>query len=146
MVPKKDPVFHSTLDVGKLCNNASLPEETESGKERIGDPTEIALLVAAVRIGLDREAILVEKPEVREVAIDPGIEMMTTFQMLDSRYKVAWKGAPEPVPSSSETILTTIGEHELMEVNCHSWEGKVYKMAQKGVIGFSAKYIRNHSN
>ncbi|WP_428262388.1 cation-translocating P-type ATPase [Haliangium sp.] len=83
-------------EVGALCNNASLAG--------VGDPLEVALLVAAVDAGVSLEALDAAWPEHHEVAFDPELKMMATIHRdagegddAATSYRVAVKGAPEPV-------------------------------------------------
>jgi cation-transporting P-type ATPase F len=47
------PALHGTLLAGAVCNDASLGRSDDGGTAIVGDPTEGALLVAAVKAGLD---------------------------------------------------------------------------------------------
>ena len=81
------------LEIGALCNNAEL----HPGQDAVGDPMEVALLVAADNDGIDREALLEGAPEVREIAFDPELKMMATVHGAAPPYRIAVKGAPEAV-------------------------------------------------
>jgi len=92
------PLLRRIVEVGVLCNNASLPdEENKTGEEGQGDPTELALLSAGSRLEMERPDLLKEKPEVREVAFDADTMMMATYHQGDNGVEVAVKGAPRRV-------------------------------------------------
>lgn len=65
-----------------LCNNATVaddsPEDEETPKA-MGDPTEIALVVAADRLGLDKEDLEDLFPRVAEAPFDSDRKRMTTI-------------------------------------------------------------------
>jgi Ca2+-transporting ATPase len=113
--PQDREDLQQALRVGVLCNNASLNEQASSEvPEAVGDPMEVALLVAGAKADMQRDALLDRMPEVREVAFDPEIKMMATFhespQDSDENngnkdYLVAVKGSPEAVLESCSRIL-----------------------------------------
>jgi Ca2+-transporting ATPase len=72
-----------------LCNDASI-----SGNERIGDPTELALLDFAAKNGVDKAALERKYPRTDEIPFDSVRKMMTTFHAPGICYA---KGSPEEV-------------------------------------------------
>ncbi len=92
---ERDETLRRALEVAVLCNNAAIPDgDVESAQ---GDPTEIALLEAGRDLGIDRDSLLREWPEVREVAFDSEKMMMATFHEASDGLRVAVKGAPRAV-------------------------------------------------
>jgi len=90
----ENPVAASALRVAALCNNARLPGTEQSS---MGDPLEVALVVAAAKAGLSRRDAARKWPEVRELAFDPDLQMMATVHQDGSAYWIAVKGAPRAV-------------------------------------------------
>lgn len=93
-----------------LCNDASIKEERkEEEKEAvkvIGDPTEIALLTFARKVGLEKEKVDAELPRVREVSFTSERKLMTTIHKADEdRFQVFTKGAVEEVLNHCVTII-----------------------------------------
>ncbi len=77
------------LDGFILCNDASI-----QGKNRIGDPTELALLDMGAPLGLTREGLESAAPRINEQAFDSGRKMMTTVHRNPDGKVVAYtKGA-----------------------------------------------------
>ncbi|HEX2909894.1 MAG TPA: cation-translocating P-type ATPase [Chloroflexia bacterium] len=67
------------LVAGALCNDARLQPHKETGQlHTLGDPTEGALLVAAVENGLALERVAVALPRVGELPFDSQRKRMTT--------------------------------------------------------------------
>ena len=76
-----------------LNNDAAVPE---NGKE-IGDPTEIALLLAARQVHLEKPALEAQSPRIAELPFDSERKLMTTVHR-DAAGIIAYtKGAPEKI-------------------------------------------------
>jgi len=90
-------VTHRLLERAALCCNASLGDEAEDEKHATGDPTELALLAAAARLGLDRPALLAAMPELREEPFSAEDKRMATIHRDADGVFAAVKGAPESV-------------------------------------------------
>jgi Ca2+-transporting ATPase len=82
-------------DAGKvLWNDARLAYY--GGDAHMGDPTEIALLLAARRYGLERSALEEVAPRVGEVPFDSATKWMSTQHRLPAGDSpTVTKGAPE---------------------------------------------------
>jgi Ca2+-transporting ATPase len=77
------PSVGLVLAGGALCNDASLQADPETGRYvPIGDPTEGALLVAALQAGLKRDALERWLPRVAELPFDSARKRMTTVHRL----------------------------------------------------------------
>lgn len=129
--PLRDKVLHEALEVGVLCNNASLQELDQKSKA-VGDPLEVAFLVAGTKTGIYRNDLLKSAPEVREEAFDPEVKMMATFHK-DGRYRVAVKGAPESVLKVCSRVMTNDGEREMSGEERQRWLERNNKMAEEGL-------------
>ncbi len=69
---------------GALCNDASVNHNPETGRlQTLGDPTEGALLVAASRFGLHKEALNAALPRRAELPFDSDRKLMTTVHTFD---------------------------------------------------------------
>ncbi|MBW2316518.1 MAG: cation-transporting P-type ATPase [Deltaproteobacteria bacterium] len=89
------PLLTAALRTAALCNNAEL--STDGSEARQGDPTEVALLIAARSAGLGRESLLETSPEIREVAFDSDARRMATLHQIEDGVMAAVKGAPESI-------------------------------------------------
>lgn len=136
-------VLRRALEVRVLCNNASFQGGDE--KKVVGDPMEVSLLVAGEKAGIDRDNLLEDMPEVKEISFDPTIKMMATFHEMDGGYKVAVKGAPEAVLDASSRILTGEGEKEIDEEVRERWMNKNERMAEDGlrVLALASKHVED---
>lgn len=73
-----------------LCNDAVL-----SGENRIGDPTELALLDFAKKCGVEKEKVEREHPRYKECAFDSKRKRMSTCHKERSGSVTYTKGAPD---------------------------------------------------
>ena len=84
-----------------LCNDADI-----SGSERIGDPTELALLDIAKRYGITKESAESSYPRIDEKAFDSNRKMMTTLHK-GERGKISYtKGSTEEILKCSKYMLS----------------------------------------
>lgn len=75
-----------------LCNDASLAEG-----ERMGDPTELALLDMGAAFGIDRMALEKRMPRKEEISFDSKRKMMSTMHKEGSRTISYTKGSPDEI-------------------------------------------------
>jgi len=129
------------LTTAVLCNNAALQRTTETKVQGVGDPTEVALLIAASQRGIWREELLEQMPEVREDAFDPDSKRMATVHERNGAYTVAVKGAPEVILSSCCNVQTHAGVVPLDEQQLQRWLGRVNLLCRRGLrtIGLAEK-------
>jgi Ca2+-transporting ATPase len=95
--PKAAPDVVELLTAAALCNDATLvpPAGTAGEWSGLGDPTEVALLAAAGKAGLGREALERRHPRVDEVPFDSVTQRMTTVHRDGPQLLVVRKGSPE---------------------------------------------------
>jgi Ca2+-transporting ATPase len=128
------PELREALETGLLCNNAEPDASGDADGERAtGDPMEIALLIAAVRAGISREALLTEQPEEREEAFDPESRLMATFHRRGQRLRVAVKGAPEAVVAACAQVRDGRGSADLGTEGRRAWLEDSDSMARDGL-------------
>ncbi|AMA10870.1 HAD family hydrolase (plasmid) [Picosynechococcus sp. PCC 73109] len=113
-----------------LCSNAQLVHlDTPSRWQEIGDPTEAALIVVAVKAGLNIEHLQQQYPRLREIPFDSRRRLMTV--VLDWQESDIWqselpcmaftKGAPLEVLRHCQAVLRngaiqTLGHEQWEEV------------------------------
>jgi len=91
-----DGPLRSLLEIAAACNEGDLIERDGQWTWR-GDPTDVALLALACKAGVDRESLLLERPQVAEIPFEPERRFAATFHDWSGRTWVAVKGAPERV-------------------------------------------------
>jgi magnesium-transporting ATPase (P-type) len=79
-----------------LCNEGSLDHHRDHWVWR-GDPTDVALLAMARKLGLDRRATLDLHPLVQDIPFEPENRFAASWHEVDKAVRVFVKGAPERV-------------------------------------------------
>jgi len=74
-----------------------------------GDPTDIALLTMAHKLGVVRETALVSHPQVNEIPFDPAHRFSATYHLVHGSTRVFVKGAPERILAMCDASLTGAG-------------------------------------
>lgn len=83
-----------------LCNDAVLGKNN-----RLGDPTELALLDIGEKVGLKREALEKQMPRIQELSFDSERKMMSTRHKLPGGSSIVYtKGAPERILGKCTSI------------------------------------------
>jgi Ca2+-transporting ATPase len=129
----RDRVLKELLETGVLCNNASLQLGESKEWKGIGDPLEIALLIAGAMGGIQRNHLVKDMPEVREEAFDSDVKMMATFHKRNGGYRVAVKGAPESVLEVCSSVQTQKGPREMSDKDRRAWLETNEQMASDGL-------------
>ncbi|KIG14638.1 Cation-transporting ATPase, E1-E2 family protein [Enhygromyxa salina] len=122
------------LEVAVFCNGASLDELADEDNPR-GDPTELALLAAGRRLGLERSTVLEQMPELRVERFEPRVEKMATFHALDGKVYVTVKGAPAAVLAVCTQIVGATGEGgaPLTEQQRSAWQAQAAALGSEGL-------------
>ena len=129
-----------TLTVGALCSDAVL--SVRGGKTVCtGDPTETALVEAALREGLDKNALEREMPRQEELPFDPERKLMSTVHPRNGKWRVMVKGAPDVLLRRCVRVLDRGGETAMTGLHRAAVSEANEAMAQKAlrVLGFAYK-------
>ncbi len=111
--PLEDPTLRAALEVGALVNRSRV-EEGPEGWTVTGDPTDAALLVAARKAGLEREALVETSPEVGQIPFSSARMYAATLHRGEGGGRVLHvKGAPDRVLPACTRALTAAGARAL---------------------------------
>lgn len=121
------------LIVVALCNNGSLQLSSDGTIHAVGDPTELALLVAASQRGVRREDLLERMPEIAEVSFDPHTKLMATLHKKNADVLVAVKGAPESVIPCCSGVRTIDGDLPLTDQEKREWLNHAHALGDRGL-------------
>ncbi|MCW4044448.1 MAG: cation-transporting P-type ATPase [Candidatus Bathyarchaeota archaeon] len=133
------------LEIAALCNGAKIepPSDKNACWGVIGDPTDGALLVAALKYGVTVEKAIAEKPMVNVLPFDFKRKRMTTVHKVNGDFLVYMKGAPRSVLSVCSKILVDAKVEELTGENLAAVEEKIREFADEGlrVIAVACKEL-----
>ena len=101
---KEHPELELTLRIGMLANESSLYLEDGDYRPR-GDPTEVALLVAAMKGGLHCELEREAYPLLDEIPFESERQYMATLHSHKGQSLIFAKGAPERVVALCDSSL-----------------------------------------
>ncbi|MCX6821554.1 MAG: cation-transporting P-type ATPase, partial [Candidatus Aenigmarchaeota archaeon] len=137
------------LEISAICNSAKVeqPSDTNRSWSIIGDPTDGALLVAAMKYGINVQNLLEKKPVAKMIPFDSKRKMMTTIHKNGDRVFVYTKGAPRNILSICDKIIVNNHIENLAGKNLQSVEARIHEFANEGlrVIAMSYKEIKeNH--
>jgi Ca2+-transporting ATPase len=110
--PAADPTLALALRIGAFANAAELRHH-DGTWHAVGDPTDIAFLVLARKGGIERDTLLAEWPEVRQLPFSSERMLMATFHRQDEGVVAFVKGAPRPVIDRCDRIATPGGVRPL---------------------------------
>ena len=112
--PPKELV--TLLEAGVLASDAGLSrDETGTGWEMSGDPTEGALVVAAAKAGLQRTSLESRFPRVDEIPFSSETKRMTTLHSAPGGTVAFSKGAPEVILDSCSSVSIKGGVMPLVD-------------------------------
>ena len=128
---------HRTLlRAAALCSDASVDRDEKGEEVRVGDPMEVALLLALDDVGLDREQVLRDEPRLAAEAFDPELKMMATFHRdadVGGAKRVIVKGAPEAVLAESRRYRSGTRDVDLDEAELDTWRAHNQTLASNGL-------------
>ncbi|MFZ6030168.1 MAG: cation-translocating P-type ATPase [Chloroflexota bacterium] len=142
--PQENPRLLRALQIGVLCSNAEFQHSEQGERQAIGEPVEVALLVAGAKAGLSRAELLEAMPEAREVAFDADVKMMATYHEHEGGYLVLVKGAPEAVLEVSSQRPVTEGQAQALdEAAQKTWLDANQRLAAEGLrlLGLAYKHV-----
>jgi Ca2+-transporting ATPase len=128
-----DEVLRGLLQAGVLCNDAQLVHAAEDWGIK-GDPTEAALLVVAVKGGLDTDAERLAYPRRDELPFSSERKRMTTIHcMADGALVVFCKGAPEVILERCTHLLVGKERRALDDATRKELQNVNEQMAQEAL-------------
>jgi Ca2+-transporting ATPase len=130
------------LEISALCNGAKVEPPSDKIKSWtiIGDPTDGALLVAALKYGLNIQALLTQKPIMHLVPFDSKRKRMTTIHKNGGKLFAYTKGAPRSILSICDKIVVDDKIESLVGEHLSSVEVKIREFANEGLRVIAVAY------
>jgi len=137
------PGLEAALAAGALCNDATLTV-TSDGNRSVGDPTETALVLAAVELGVPKPELEELFPRIGEVPFDSTRKRMTTIHSIPGALPGWVDGVVDVFPDGSiaasftkgavERVLercTTVLAREQVEGMTEDWSRRILERAER---------------
>lgn len=123
-----------------LCNDASL-----NGEKEIGDPTEVALIPFAQKLGFNQSNLKKEFPRLFEQPFDSDRKRMTTLHKIDGQLTVFTKGATDEMLPLCTHIMTDNGVRKITPQDKKQIAHLSHQMQADAlrVLGFATKIVDN---
>jgi len=103
------PALRQLLIASTLASDTRMIQQPGGGWDIKGDPTEGALVVAAAKAGIQKEAFDGAYPRVHEIPFSSETKRMTTIHQTDGKLTAYAKGAPEVILGACDFIHTSDG-------------------------------------
>lgn len=121
-----------------LCNDS-----TTTQVQRIGDPTELALVDLLETYGLDEIDLRETYKRLSELPFDSERKLMSTLQLIDGEPTMLVKGAPDELVARCQQVFTTNGIRPLSSDDHQKYQDINHQFAEQGlrVLGFAYKKL-----
>ena len=124
-----DAALTALAETAAACNNAHVDGDGNSS----GDPTEIALLIAAQTLGAAVNAASREHTRTHQYNFDAQRKLMSTIDTGEGHDWLHTKGAPEAVLPCCTTALLADGEHPMQPSERERVTSQVESFARQGL-------------
>ena len=125
------PGLERCLQAGLLCNDSTLVQSDGQWQAQ-GDPTEVALIAAANKAGLETEAVGARYPRLDAIPFDSSYQYMATLHTTPNGGKIVFiKGAVEAILHKCTSALNKAGES--VALDAIAVEAAVADMAKRGL-------------
>ncbi len=82
------------LELGTMCTDVEI-ERTAVGCEAVGEATEVAISNCAIKHHKNKEELYQRMKRINEIPFDSDRKMMTTIHLINGKYRIITKGAPD---------------------------------------------------
>lgn len=130
------------LEIVALCNGAKIepPSDRNRSWSVIGDPTDGALLVAALKYGQNIDELIANKPTIDILPFSFERKRMSTVHKLNGKVAVYTKGAPRNILDLCNKMYVDGKIEELTPDNLQWIEARIHEFANEGLRVIAASY------
>lgn len=139
---ERPAALRALAQVAAQCNDARL----EAGGQAIGDPTEIAVLLAARALGADVRPASRERDRRHRYGFDPQLKLMSTLDAGPDGERLHTKGAPESVLPRCASVIDEHGRTSHLDEQARTQiTRQVESYAHQGlrVLAFAYRPLRS---
>ncbi|HAU1249882.1 TPA: cation-translocating P-type ATPase [Legionella pneumophila] len=142
----QDDLLQASLHAAVACNNADVSLQNNQ-LSAVGDPTEIALLIAAAKEGIWRSDLESSSPRRRELPFDSERKRMTVVRQEAQQLSAYVKGAPELILERCTHVLTkdgikkfTLSDRARMQQSCEVMASEALRL-----LAFATRQLESSS-
>ena len=141
---KQMSTLERLLEIAGLCNGAKLdpPSDKNRNWNVIGDPTDGALLVAALKSSVNIQDALSQKPTIDVKPFSFERKRMTTVHSLNGDVFIYTKGAPRNILDVCNRVLIDDKVEDLNPENMVWIENQLHEFANAGLRVIAVAYKR----
>ncbi len=139
--------FEKLLEIAAMCNGAKIvpPSDKNRNWSVIGDPTDGALLVAALKYGFNVEDEVAQKPNIDILPFSFERKRMSSVHASNGDILIYTKGAPRNILDLCNRILVD-GEVQDLTADSMQWiEERIHEFANEGLRVIAVAYKCLHS-
>ncbi|MEK7636967.1 MAG: HAD-IC family P-type ATPase [Patescibacteria group bacterium] len=140
IIGRADDGLNLAFRLGALNNDSRFSRDVAGQRTPIGDPTELALLVAAEKIGWSRVDLAAAHPRVGEFPFDYNKKYMITWHHDGAGLLVVIKGAPQEVLSLCRQRWTASGPSPLTDDDRRQVTAVYERWAGQALRGLAVAY------
>ena len=127
--PTRDSDLLNLLKASILCNDAELAKAQEQWQIH-GDPTEGAMVVAAIKAGLDPPTLRRHHPRFSTIPFESERRYMGTLHAVDGHRRLIVKGAPDRLLEMCIGFRSVDGDGPL---NAETWHEHIQALSEQGL-------------
>jgi Ca2+-transporting ATPase len=130
------------LEIAALCNGAKIdpPSDRNKNWSVIGDPTDGALLVAALKYGQIIDELILEKPTIDILPFSFERKRMSTVHALNGDVCIYTKGAPRNILDLCTKVLVDGKVEDLTQETMEWIETRIHEFANEGLRVIAVAY------
>ncbi len=145
LVEEETKSLDKLLEIAALCNGAKIDPPSDKNKNWsvIGDPTDGALLVAALKYGQIIEELVVEKPVIDILPFNFERKCMSTVHEFKGNALIYTKGAPRNILDKCTKVLIDSKVEDLTQETMDWIETRIHEFANEGLRVIACAYKEN---
>lgn len=121
------------LRAAVLASDARIVQGADRQWTIEGDPTEGAMIVAALKAGISKAELDAKFPRIQEIPFSSETKRMTTLHKVESGIVACSKGAPEIILRSCTAVATAQGEKPLRDAERETIMEAARRMAREAL-------------
>lgn len=127
------------LKIVSMCTDCNITYKDRKAYAE-GEPTEVALVNAALEVGQNKDEIYREEKRINDIPFDSERKLMTTIHKIGNKYRVITKGAPDVLIKKCKQVYSNGKVEELSSSNRLNILNKNEEMAKNALRVIAVAY------